>query len=109
MSNIDTSNNSSILAQANFVVATSACIVSALNVGAINFTAPTGADTVTLTVYKNSTATSMTCSTTVNNNGSSCSDQTHTFTVAGGDILSLGYSETNVNPNVKVTTTLICQ
>ena len=109
LSNLDTSNNSSIIAQANFVVATSACTVSALNVGAANFTAPTGVDTITLTVYKNSTATSMTCSTTVNNNGSSCSDQTHTFTVAGGDILSLGYSETNVNPNVKVTTTLICQ
>ena len=109
LSNLDTSNNSSIIAQANFVVATSGCTVSALNVGAANFTAPTGVDTITLTVYKNSTATSMTCSTTVNNNGSSCSDQTHTFTVAGGDILSLGYSETNVNPNVKVTTTLICQ
>lgn len=109
LSNIDVSNNSSILSQANFVVAPSACTVSALNVGANNFAAPTGADTVTLTVYKNTTATSMTCSTTVNNNGASCSDQAHTFTVAGGDILNLAYSETNVNPNVKVTTTLICQ
>lgn len=91
------------------MVAPSACTVSALNVGANNFAAPTGTDTVTLTVYKNTIATSMTCSTTVNNNGASCSDQAHTFTVTGGEILNLAYSETNVNPNVKVTTTLICQ
>jgi hypothetical protein len=103
-------NNVSIASstEGNFLVVPAACSVSALNVGANNYYSA-GSDTSTITVYKNSAATSMTCSVTTDGAGSSCSDTTHTFTVAGGDILSLAYHETNINPYVKLSTTLICQ
>ena len=103
-------NNVSIASstEGNFVVVPAGCTVSALNVGANNYYSA-GSDTSTITVYKNSAATSMTCSVTTDGAGSSCSDTTHTFTVAGGDILSFAYRETNINPYVKLSTTLICQ
>jgi hypothetical protein len=103
-------NNVSIASstEANFVAAPAACTVSALNVGANNYFAP-GADTVTIAVFKNSVATTMQCSVTTNNNGSSCSDTTHTFTVEGGDTLAISFSETNIDPFVKLTTALICK
>jgi hypothetical protein len=94
--------------EANFVVVPAACTVSALNVGANNYFTP-GSDSVTIKVYKNSVATAMACTATVDNNGSSCTDSTDTFSVAGGDTLSLAFSETNTAPFVRVTTTLICQ
>jgi hypothetical protein len=82
--------------------------MSALNVGANNyFTA--GADTQTIVVYKNSSPTTMTCSVTTNNNGSACSDTTHTFAVVIGDAISLGYSQTNGSPFNKVTVKITCQ
>jgi hypothetical protein len=104
------SNNVAISSstEANFVVVPAACTVSALNVGANNYYSA-GADTVTIAVFKNSVATSMTCGVTVNNNGNSCSDTTHTFAADGGDTLAISFSETNINPYVKVTTTLICK
>jgi hypothetical protein len=89
-------------------VAPSACTVTALNLGANNYFT-TNADTSTVVVYKNAVATSMSCSVTTNGTGSSCSDTTHTFAVAGGDTLSLAYSETNIVPFVKLTSMLICQ
>jgi hypothetical protein len=61
-----------------------------------------GADTETIVVYKNSVATAMTCSVTTNNNSSSCADTTNTFAVAGGDAISLQYSQTNGAPFNKV-------
>jgi hypothetical protein len=51
----------------------------------------------------------MTCSVSTNGNGSSCSDNTDTFAVAGGDTLSLEYSESNNTPLMMVSTSLICQ
>jgi hypothetical protein len=103
-------NNGSIASstEANFVVAPANCTVIALNLGANNYYSP-GSDTSTVTVYKNSVATSMTCSVTVDGNGSSCADTTHTFAVNGGDTLSLAYSQTNGTPFVQFTSTLICQ
>ena len=103
-------NNVSIASstEGNFAVVPAACTVSALNVGANNYYSA-GSDTSTITVYKNSAATSMSCSVTTDGAGSSCSDTTHTFTVAGGDILSFAYRETNINPYVKLSTMLICQ
>jgi hypothetical protein len=95
--------------QANFAVAPAACTVVALNLGVNNFTAPQASDISTVTVYKNSVATSMTCNVTTDGNGASCSDTTDTFSVQGGDTLSLDFHETNVNPFNKLTTTLICQ
>jgi hypothetical protein len=93
--------------QANFAVVPADCTVSGLIVGANNYY-DAGSDTITLVVYKNTGATTMTCSLTVNNNGASCSDTTHTFSASGGDTLSLAFSETNYLPYVKLTTSLLC-
>ena len=103
-------NNVSIASstEANFAVAPTSCTVVALNLGANNYYAA-GLDTVTVQVYKNSQPTAMQCSVTTNNNGSSCQDAADTFTVQGGDTLSLAFHETNINPYVRLTTTLICQ
>ena len=91
----------------NFVAMPVACTMSALNVGVNNYQTP-AADVTTLTVYKNGAATAMTCSVTTNGNGSSCQDKTHTFSVAGGDSISVAFSETNVNPFNKVVVNLVC-
>jgi hypothetical protein len=79
-----------------------------LNLGANNYFSP-GSNTSTITVYHNSKATTMTCSVTTDGDGAGCSDSTHTFTVHAGDTLSLAYKETNPNPVVKLSSTLICQ
>jgi len=92
----------------NFVAMPMACTMSALNVGVNNYNAP-GADTTTLTVYKNGAVTAMSCSVTTNNNGSSCQDKTHTFAVSGGDSISVAFSETNLAPFNKVVVNLVCQ
>lgn len=92
----------------NFVVVPAACTVTALNIGANNYFSP-GLDTSTVQVYHNSEPTSMECSLKTDGNGSGCSDSTHTFTVHAGDTLSLAYKETNTNPLVKLTSSLICQ
>lgn len=92
----------------NFVAMPIACTMSALNVGANNYNFA-GADTLTLTVLKNGLATPMTCSVTTNGNGASCQDTLHTFSVVGGDSISLRFSETNINPYNKVTVSLVCQ
>jgi hypothetical protein len=82
--------------------------MTALNVGANNYYT-TSADTSTVVVYKNSAATSMTCSVSTNGDGASCSDTTHTFTVRGGDTISLAFSESSILPFVKLSSMLICQ
>ena len=93
---------------ANFVAMPVTCTMSALNVGINNYTVP-GADTTTITVYKNGTATTMSCPVTTNGNGSSCKDVTHTFSVLGGDTITVSFSETNINPFNRVTVELVCQ
>jgi hypothetical protein len=92
----------------NFAAMPVACTMSALNVGVNNYTTP-AADTTTITVYKNGSATAMSCSATTNGNGSSCKDATHTFSVSGGDAITVSFSETNINPFNKVTVQLVCQ
>jgi hypothetical protein len=92
----------------NFVAMPVACTMSALNIGVNNYNVPV-ADITTLTVYKNGAATAMTCSVTTNNNGSSCQDKTHTFSVAGGDDISVAFSESNITPFNKVVVQLVCQ
>jgi hypothetical protein len=82
--------------------------VAALNVGVNNYNTP-AADTTTITVYKNTVATTMTCSVNTDGNGAGCTDSTHTFSVAQGDSLALGFSETNSNPFNMVTVGLVCQ
>ena len=107
---VSSANNNAIATSGNnnFSAVPVACTVSALNVGVNNYITA-GADTTTITVYKNGVATPMTCSVSTNGNASSCQDTTHTFSVAGGDMLSLSFSETNINPFNKITIGLICQ
>jgi hypothetical protein len=85
-----------------------ACTMSALNVGINNYNAP-ASDITTITIYKNLTATAMTCSGTTNGNTSVCRDTTHVFTVAAGDRITIAFVETNINPYNKVTVSLVCQ
>ncbi|MEO6923736.1 MAG: DNRLRE domain-containing protein [Bryocella sp.] len=94
----------------NFVAMPTACTMGALNVG-VNSYSSAATDTTTMTVYKNTVATTMSCSVTTNSGNSfrsSCQDATHTFTVAGGDNISILFSETNTAPLNKVTVALVC-
>jgi hypothetical protein len=92
----------------NFVAMPKACTMSALNLGVNNYSVP-GADTTTITVYKNGAATSMSCSVSTDANGSSCQDATHTLSMVGGDTVTAVFTETNVNPYNVVTVNLVCQ
>jgi hypothetical protein len=85
-----------------------ACTMSALNVGINNYFT-SASDTTTITVYKNQSATAMTCSGTTNGNSSVCRDTTHIFSVAAGDSISIAFVETNAAPYNKVTLSLVCQ
>jgi hypothetical protein len=92
----------------NFMTAPSSCTMKALNLSVDNFDFP-GSDTTTVTVYLNGSATSMQASVTTNGNTASSSDTTHTFAVAAGNLISIGFKESNVNPYQKITVGLICQ
>jgi hypothetical protein len=91
----------------------SACTVTSLTVNAVvGAYTPSAADTTTFTVQKNNLNTPMTCSvstTATAGNTASCSDTTHTFTVAVGDKLEYQYSQTNSNPAITLATALVCQ
>jgi hypothetical protein len=90
------------------MVAPATCTMTALNLGVNNY-ADTGADTTTVTVYLNGSATAMTTSVTTNGDYKGSSDTTNTFSVAAGDQISIGFKESNVNPYNSVTIGLICQ
>jgi hypothetical protein len=94
--------------ESNFSAMPVACTMSALNVGVNNYNT-SASDTTTITVYLNQVATTMTCSVTTNGNHSSCRDTTHTFSVAGGDSISLAFIENNATPFNKITVGLVCQ
>jgi hypothetical protein len=51
----------------------------------------------------------MTCSAATSGNRNSCQDITHTFSVVGGDSISIAFVETNAVPFNKVTIELVCQ
>jgi hypothetical protein len=106
--NFSTNDSIANSGEVNFVAMPVACTMSALNVGVNNYF-NAGSDTTTFTVYKNQVATSMTCSVATNGNGSSCQDKTHTFTVVGGDSISLAFRETNGAPYNMMTVGLVCQ
>ncbi len=105
----------------NFIMAPAACTLKALNVGVINNSiiniSPYN-DTVTITVERASNSTfnptAMTCGATLHSQFlgtlAFCSDTTHTISLNQGDLLSLGFQETDVSgaPNI-VTVNLICQ
>lgn len=85
-----------------------ACTLSGLSVSANNFNTP-ASDTTTITVYQNQTATSMSCSVTTSGNKSSCTDSTHTLAVSQGDLLTIGFVETNATPFNALTVSMTCQ
>jgi hypothetical protein len=104
--------------QLAFLAAPTACTVRSLTVNAITTNAGGStieADTTTFTVMKNEVATSMACtitSGTTNGATFSCSDSTHTFSVAQGDRVSLRFSETLTDGTFNIVsygTTLVCQ
>ena len=111
----------------NFIIATHACTMAALNVGVLNNgfnnDSPSSEDLITITVERSISGgavtegfgpTTMTCSAAVNQYLAGylahCSDTTHTFSVNQGDLLSIGFEETNIEypPNI-VTVNLVCQ
>jgi hypothetical protein len=99
----------------NEIPAPLACTMAHLSVGAIVRTAGSGtADTFTFTAYKNGSAQPLTCNFSIGNGvGSqgSCSDTTHSFSVAAGDALSMAFSETqgSNSPVAEVGVMLKCQ
>jgi hypothetical protein len=92
-----------------FMVAPSTCTMKALNLGVNNYGGSAGSDTTTVTVYLNGAATSMHTSVTTAGTIAASSDTTHTLIVIGGDSISIGFKESNINPYNKVTVGLICQ
>jgi hypothetical protein len=72
--------------------------ITALNLRLDGITA--GANTVTVTIYKNGTATAMTATANISAAGATvtASDTTHTVAVAAGDSLSIGYVQSNSAP-----------
>jgi hypothetical protein len=85
-----------------------ACTLSGLAVGVNNF-ASSGSDTSTIVIYQNGAPTSLTCSVTTNGNKSSCTDTTHTLSVSAGDLLSIGFYESNDTPFNALTVAMSCQ
>jgi hypothetical protein len=95
-------------ADANFMPAPASCTMKALNLAVNNYYAA-GSDTTTVTVYLNGSATGMHASVTTNGNNAAASDTTHTFAVAAGATISVGFEETNINPYNKISIGLVCQ
>jgi len=117
----------------NFISAPSACTMAALHVGVLNNYAgpfPNGPDSITISVQHDPTnpteissesfsATGMSCiaalSSEARGQAATCNDTTHTFSVNQGDLLSIGFEESQVSfdglpsgPNI-VTVGLVCQ
>jgi hypothetical protein len=109
--------NGIAISQAAYLAAPVACTISSLKVYAITSNAvnPIEADTTVFTVFKNDSASSMTCTitnTTANNQTYSCSDTTHTFAVVQGDRIALRVAESLNDTTYDIVnfgTTLVCQ
>jgi hypothetical protein len=89
------------------VYSPASCTVRSLSVHAI-LQAAGYPDVTTFVVRHNDSATSMTCAVTVVSGNSSCSDTLHTFFVAAGDTLEFAVTQTNGNPTIFYSTSLIC-
>lgn len=85
-----------------------ACTLSSLN-AVVNNYASSSADTTTITIYQNQGATALSCPVSTNGNKSSCTDTTHTLTVNKGDLIAIGFVESNANPFNAVTVQVTCQ
>jgi hypothetical protein len=112
--------NQSDNSQLSFLTAPAACTVRSLTINALvtNVANPIVADSMVFTVVKNDVATTMTCpiataNGTANNATLSCSDSTHTFSVAQGDRISLQFVEIDLinngaGPFISAGATLVC-
>lgn len=88
--------------------APAACTVKSLSVHAI-VTTSSGSDTTTFVVRHNGSATAMTCGITITSGTGSCSDSTHTFSVALNDTIEYMVTQTNSGPTEWYSTQLLCQ
>jgi hypothetical protein len=112
----------------NFIVAPNDCTMAALNVGVVSNQSeenPFNTDTMTITVQRAPSngieithvfvPTAMSCSASIYQqsvgNLAFCSNTTNTFSVNKGDLLSIGFEETDPSglPNNVVTVGLVCQ
>jgi hypothetical protein len=77
-----------------------ACTMRFLKVGANNYHVP-GAETAVFSVLKNGSSTSMQCTVSTGSGASSsCSDTTHTFSVAAGDFITIETTQSTAVPYV---------
>ena len=92
------------------IYVTAACTVKSLLVRAL--VAGTGStDTSTVIVRHNDAVTSMGCTVASPNTLgaiNTCTDTTHTFTVAAADVVEYRYSQSNGTPTIVVSTLLVC-
>jgi hypothetical protein len=89
-----------------------ACTISALHLKLFGISGTTGADTITVTLFKNRVATAMTVTATnpaAGTFGTLVSDTVNTVSVAVGDTLSLGYTQTDNVPFVRISVGTRCQ
>jgi hypothetical protein len=88
-----------------------ACTMSSLVMSLFTVSGAVGGDSVTVTLYKNGQPTAMTCNTVNPAVGSfgTCSDVAHTVPVSIGDVVGVGFSQTNNAPVVKIGTGIRCQ
>jgi hypothetical protein len=86
------------------------CTFDALYVNAI-ITGNAASDTLTYTVYKNNVAQSLTKSVTVLSLNVPVADfdTSHSFSVAAGDKLAIGVTQSSATPNVRTNLTIRCQ
>ena len=85
------------------------CTVTSLTLRLDGITS--GANTVTVTLYKNGVATAMTASATIATAGATAivNDTTHTVSVVAGDSLSIGYVQSNNTPVCRIGVSTRCQ
>ncbi|MFL6374560.1 MAG: hypothetical protein ACJ73D_07850 [Pyrinomonadaceae bacterium] len=88
-----------------------ACTFDSLVVSAFGVSGTAATDSIGVTLYKNGTATATTV--TISNPAAGAiatiSDNVHTFTVAAGDYVSVGYTQTNSTPIVRIGVGAHCQ
>jgi hypothetical protein len=101
----------------NFMVVPSGCTVKALNVAVFNYYNNIN-DTTTISLFHSTTTSglnsavpgspAMTCSVATAGSAGTCTD-TSSFDVSAGDLLSVGFKETNNTAYNTVTIGVVCQ
>jgi uncharacterized protein (TIGR03437 family) len=88
-----------------------ACTFSSLFLTLNTVSGSASADTVSVTLYQNGSATALTtsCSNAAVGTPSKCNDSAHTVAVAAGDIVGLGFTQTSGAPIVRIGVGVRCQ